>query len=204
MRLTALASPHFSFCLHFCSPPFFARHHRYKSRHPCHRKTPLNFVKICLLISSFLHLICLLYFQISAILFVIAICHLCKGNKHATFHLVRRCLCIHAHVAEDSAVVKQMCNDSFHRGPVMWASEPHMSLISTCAGHSFSHLLFHLSSIFTDLSIRNFASCRGRVTGSLFEHSSKIDRGVRKLIVSENTSAGARHYCSLPLLLHLM
>lgn len=97
-----------------------------------------------------------------------------------------------------------MCNDSSHRGLVMWASEPHMSLISTCAGHYFSHLLFQLSSIFTDLSIRNFASCHGRVIGSLFEHYSKIDRGVRKLIVSENTSAGEQRCCSLPLLLHLL
>lgn len=88
-------------------------------------------------------------------------CGVCRGV----------CVFICTHVAENTVVVKQMHNDSSQRGMVIWASEPNMSHVSTCAGHSFSHLPF---SFCFDLSIRNFASCCDGTTGSLFERSSKI------------------------------
>lgn len=145
MQLTALASSHSSSCHHRHFPPSllgtaFANHDT-----PVTKK-PTEFMKMFLLISSSLRLVCLLYFQIPAIFFVIAICHFCKRSKHVSFHLVRRCVCSHAHVAEDSVVVKQMCDDSSHQGPVIWASEPHVSLPSTCTGHFISSSSF--SSVF--------------------------------------------------------
>lgn len=73
----------------------------------------------------------------------------------------------------DHLAFKQMYNDSTWRGQVIWASEPRMSLVSTCSGYS-SSLLFVL--FFPDLSITNSASCRNGVTGGPCTHLSEIDR----------------------------
>lgn len=52
-------------------------------------------------------------------------------------------------MAEDLQASKQLHDDSTWRGPVTWASEPHMSLVSTCVGYSsillscFSWSIYH-------------------------------------------------------------
>lgn len=70
---------------------------------------------------------------------------------------------------------------------MIWASEPHMSLVSTLRWVDTFY-----SSVFPDLSITNSASCRGRVTGSPCKYSSGIDRKVRNHIDVQDTSAEAQ------------
>lgn len=70
---------------------------------------------------------------------------------------------------------------------MIWASEPHMSLVSTLRWVDTFY-----SSIFPDLSITNSASCRGRVTGSPCKYSPGIDRKVRNHIDVQDTSAEAQ------------
>lgn len=80
---------------------------------------------------------------------------------------------------------------------MIWASEPRISLVSTCTRIFLSYpfcLLF-----LPDLSITNYASCRNGVTGGPCKHSSEIDRQVRKLIVVQDTSAEAQRYSSYTL-----
>lgn len=82
-------------------------------------------------------------------LFVIAICHPVKwfcvflslSFSFIPSYSFSRLVCVCAHMAEDHLAFKQMYNDSTWRGPVIWASEPRMSLVSTCAEYS-SPLLF--------------------------------------------------------------
>lgn len=45
-------------------------------------------------------------------------------------------MCAHTHMAENHLAFKQMYDDSTWRGPVIWASEPRMSLVPTCVGYS--------------------------------------------------------------------
>lgn len=75
-----------------------------------------------------------------------------------------------------------------------WAT--HVSRVHLCRVYFSSS---SLNSIFTDLSIRNSARDSGVVTGDAREHLSEIDRKVRKLIVSQDTSVEAQHYSSYTL-----
>lgn len=107
---------------------------------PCGSKSALSFF-------TYIH------FVQSALLFVIAICHPVCGGKmhlcvslpllliHSLMLLLSSCVCMCAHTAVDLLAFKQMYNDSTWRRPVMWASEPRTSPVSTCAGYS-SPILF--------------------------------------------------------------
>lgn len=115
------------------------------------------------------------------------------GNVHLVDHDVL-CVCACAHTwLRIFLAFKQMYSDSTWRGPVIWASEPRMFLVSTCAGYSSP---LHFVFLFSDLSITNSASCRNGVTGGPCQHSSEIDRQVRKLIVLRDTSTRAQRYSS--------
>lgn len=103
------------------------------------------------------------------------------------------CVLMFTHTVEALLAFKQMYNDSTWRGPVIWASEPRMSLVSTCVEYS-SRLFF--PSFFSDLSIKISASCHKGVTGGPCEFYSEIDRQVGELIVVQDTSSEAQRYSS--------